>query len=123
MKIVAKIETRQALDHLESIIQASDAVLLARGDLGVEVDLAKIPIIQRQLGPLCHRIERPWWVATHILHSMIASPVPTRAEVSDVATAIWDGAEGLVLTGETAVGRYPVEVVETLRTIITTVAQ
>ena len=123
VKIVAKVETRQALSQLEPIVQASDAVLLARGDLGVEVDPATIPIVQRQLGPLCRRLDRPWWVATHILHSMIANPVPTRAEVSDVATAIWDGADGLVLTGETAMGHHPIEVVQILRRIIATVAQ
>jgi len=122
VKIVAKIETKQALGCLEPIIQASDAVLLARGDLGVEVDLATIPVIQRQVAESCRRLARPLWVATHILHSMISDSVPTRAEVADVAAAVWDGAAGLVLTGETAVGRHPVDVVRMLRRIITAVA-
>jgi pyruvate kinase len=119
IKVVAKIETRQALDQLEAILETSDVCLLARGDLGVEVEPATIPGIQRRLAGLCQDLGSPFWVATHILHSMITSPIPTRAELTDVATAVWQGADGLVLTGETAMGQYPVEVVRTLRQIIT----
>jgi pyruvate kinase len=119
IKVVAKIETRQVLDHLEDILEASDVCLLARGDLGVEVEPSTIPGIQRRLAGLCQDLGSPLWVATHILHSMITSPVPTRAEITDVATAVWQGADGLVLAGETAVGQHPVEVVRTLRQIIT----
>jgi pyruvate kinase len=119
IKIVAKIETKQALSHLEAIVEASDVCLLARGDLGVEVDPATIPGIQRRLARVCREVGRPLWVATHILHSMIKSPLPTRAEVADVAAAVWQGAAGLVLTGETAVGEHPVEVVRTLRQVMT----
>ena len=107
IKVVAKIETPQALTHLESIIQASDAILIARGDLGVEMDLAEVPIIQKKITLICRRLGKPVIVATQMLQSMIDSPVATRAEVSDVANAIMDLTDAVMLSGETAVGKYP----------------
>ncbi len=117
IKVVAKIETPQALTHLESIIQASDAILVARGDLGVEMDLAEVPIIQKKITLMCRRLGKPVIVATQMLQSMIDSPVATRAEVSDVANAIMDLTDAVMLSGETAVGRYPLEAAGTIRRI------
>ncbi len=117
IKVVAKIETPQALTHLESIIQASDATLVARGDLGVEMDLARVPILQKQIIQSCRSHGKPVIVATQMLQSMIDSPVATRAEVSDVANAIMDLADTVMLSGETAVGKYPLKAAETIRRI------
>ncbi len=117
IKVVAKIETPQALTHLESIILASDATLVARGDLGVEMDLARVPVLQKQIIQSCRRFGKPVIVATQMLQSMIDSPVATRAEVSDVANAIMDLADTVMLSGETAVGKYPLKAAETIRRI------
>ncbi|MBC8551325.1 MAG: pyruvate kinase, partial [Candidatus Brocadiales bacterium] len=117
IKVVAKIETPQALTHLESIIQASDAILVARGDLGVEMDLAEVPIIQKKITLICRRLGKPVIVATQMLQSMIDSPVATRAEVSDVANAIMDLTDAVMLSGETAVGKYPLKAADTIRRI------
>ena len=117
IKVVAKIETPQALTHLESIIQASDAILVARGDLGVEMDLAEVPIIQKKITLICRRLGKPVIVATQMLQSMIGCPVATRAEVSDVANAIMDLTDAVMLSGETAVGKYPLKAVDTIRRI------
>ena len=117
IKVVAKIETPQALTHLESIIQASDAILVARGDLGVEMDLAEVPIIQKKITLICRRFGKPVIVATQMLQSMIDSPVATRAEVSDVANAIMDLTDAIMLSGETAVGKYPLKAADTISRI------
>jgi len=117
IKVIAKIEKPQAVNHLEEIITASDAVLVARGDLGVEMDLAEVPLIQKRITRLCRHFGTPVIVATQMLQSMIDSPGPTRAEVSDVANAIMDFADAVMLSGETAVGRYPVEAAETIQRI------
>jgi len=117
IKVVAKIETPQALTHLESIILASDAILVARGDLGVEMDLAEVPIIQKKITLICRRLGRPVIVATQMLQSMIDRPVATRAEVSDVANAIMDLTDAVMLSGETAVGKYPLKATDTIRRI------
>lgn len=117
IKVTAKIETPQALTHLESIIQTSDATLVARGDLGVEMDLARVPVLQKQIIQSCRRLGKPVIVATQMLQSMIYSPVATRAEVSDVANAIMDLADAVMLSGETAVGNYPLKTAETIRRI------
>ena len=117
IKVVAKIETPQALIHLEGIIQTSDAILIARGDLGVEMDLAEVPIIQKKITLICRRLGKPVIVATQMLQSMVDSPVATRAEVSDVANAIMDLTDAVMLSGETAVGKYPVKAAETIRRI------
>lgn len=114
LEIVAKIETLQATAHLEAIISRSDRVLIARGDLGVECGLARVPALQQQIVQGAAQAGKPTILATHLLHHMTTSPMPTRAEVSDVALALQQGIDMLLLTGETAVGQHPVEVVETL---------
>ena len=110
--IIAKIEKPQAVDHLQDIVSAADGVMVARGDLGVEMDLPQVPIIQKQLITLAHQHGKPVIVATQMLQSMIDSPTPTRAEVSDVANAIFDGVDAVMLSGETAIGKFPVQTVE-----------
>ncbi|MFQ5964149.1 MAG: pyruvate kinase [Candidatus Scalinduaceae bacterium] len=117
IKVVAKIETPQALTHLEDIIHASDAVLVARGDLGVEMDLAKVPVIQKRITQICRRLGKPVIVATQMLQSMIYNPTATRAEVSDVANAIMDFTDAVMLSGETAVGKYPLKAAQTIQRI------
>lgn len=112
--IIAKIEDQEAVRHLEEIITASDAVMVARGDLGIEVHLEELPIVQRRIIKSCARIGRPVIVATHMLESMIDNPVPTRAEVTDVANAVFEQADAVMLSGETSIGRYPRKCVETL---------
>lgn len=119
-KIIAKIETRAAIeDHnLEEIIKESDAVMVARGDLAVEVGAEAVPIIQRRIIGLCQKYGKISIVATQMLISMMDSPAPTRAEVSDVATAVITGADCVMLSDETTVGKYPVETVATMKRII-----
>ncbi len=117
IKLVSKIEKPQAVTHLESIVMASDVVLVARGDLGVEMDLAHVPLIQKRITRLCRHLGKPVIVATQMLQSMIEHPVPTRAEVSDVANAIMDLTDAVMLSGETAVGKYPVETVTAIKKI------
>ena len=117
IKVVAKIETPQALAHLEPIVNASDAVLVARGDLGVEMDLAEVPLIQKRITKMCRDCGKPVIVATQMLQSMIQSPTATRAEVSDVANAIMDFTDAVMLSGETAVGKYPVKAAQTIERI------
>lgn len=117
IKVVAKIETPQALKRLEDIIRASDAVLIARGDLGVEMDLAEVPLIQKRITAMCRDFGKPSVVATQMLQSMIESPTATRAEVSDVANAIMDFTDAVMLSGETAVGKYPIAAAQTIRRI------
>jgi pyruvate kinase len=112
--LVAKIEKPEALDDIDRIIDSADALMIARGDLGVEMDLARVPVIQKDLIRRCRRRFRPVIVATQMLQSMIDNPSPTRAEVSDVANAIYDGADAVMLSGETAVGNHPVEAVRTM---------
>ncbi len=114
IKVIAKIEKPQAVKGLQEIVEVSDAILVARGDLGVEMDLAEVPLIQKNATNMCKHMGKPVIVATQMLQSMIDSPVATRAEVSDVANAIMDGCDAVMLSGETAVGRYPVEAVRTI---------
>jgi pyruvate kinase len=116
--IVAKLERPEAIDDLEAIIDATDAVMVARGDLGVEVGPERVPAIQKQIIDLANRAGRPVITATEMLDSMIRSPRPTRAEASDVANAIFDGTDAVMLSGETAAGRFPVEAVRTMARII-----
>jgi pyruvate kinase len=110
--IVAKIEDEEAVRNLDEIIREADAVMVARGDLGIEVPYEELPIIQRRIVKTCLHFGRPVIVATHMLESMIESPMPTRAEVTDVANAVFEQADAIMLSGETTVGKYPVKCVE-----------
>lgn len=116
-RIVAKIEDQEAVKHLSEIILESDAVMVARGDLGIEVHIEELPVVQRTIVRECARIGRKVIVATHMLESMIENPVPTRAEVTDVANAVYEEADAVMVSGETSVGRYPVKCIEVLNRI------
>ena len=119
--VLAKIEKPQAVEHLAAIIEQADALMVARGDLGVEMPLEKVPGIQKQITRAARRAGKPVVVATQMLESMIAAPTPTRAEVSDVATAVFEGADAVMLSAESASGAYPVEAVATMDRIATEV--
>lgn len=115
--VISKIEKPQAIANIESILEETDGVMVARGDLGVEMDLAEVSILQKHIVKKCSEFGKPVIVATQMLQSMIHEPVPTRAEVSDVANAIIDGADAVMLSGETAVGKFPVEAVKMMSRI------
>jgi pyruvate kinase len=121
--IMTKLEKPQALQRLDEIMEASDALMVARGDLGVEMPLEKVPGLQKRITRAARRLGKPVVIATQMLESMIASPVPTRAEVSDVATAVFEGADAIMLSAESASGQYPVEAVSTMNRIAEEVEQ
>jgi len=116
--IVAKIEKPRAVDNIEEIIEASDAIMVARGDLGVEMELPAVPIAQKKIAHLCQQAGKPCIIATQMLETMTHSAVPTRAEVSDVANAVLDHTDAVMLSGETAVGEFPVEAVRMMDRVV-----
>jgi pyruvate kinase len=110
--VVAKIEDQQAVKNLNEIIVEADAIMVARGDLGIEIPYEELPIVQRKAVKICLRLGRPVIVATHMLESMIENPMPTRAEITDVANAVYEQADAIMLSGETTVGKYPLKCLE-----------
>ena len=114
LPVLAKLEKPQAVERLDDVVAAFDGVMVARGDLGVEMPLERVPLVQKRAVQAARELAKPVIVATQMLDSMVGAPRPTRAEASDVANAVLDGADALMLSGETSVGRYPVESVATM---------
>ena len=122
-RVVAKIEKPEALENLENIINVTDALMIARGDLGVEIPMQKVPVIQKKIARSCLKKAKPVIVATQMLESMTENVTPTRAEVNDVANSVMDGADAVMLSGETSTGAFPIQAVETMSKIISNVEQ
>jgi pyruvate kinase len=118
IQVIAKIEKSEALEELEEIIRASDAVMVARGDLGVEIGNENVPVWQKKIIRTAHRYAKPVITATQMLNSMVENPTPTRAEASDISNAVFDGSDALMLSNESSVGKYPIESVRTMSEII-----
>jgi pyruvate kinase len=116
-QIVAKIEDQLAVRSIDKMIESADVIMVARGDLGIECPMEELPIIQRRIVKNCLRLGKPVIIATQLLESMITNPMPTRAEITDVANAVFEQADALMLSGETTIGRYPIECVEILRRV------
>ncbi len=117
-RIIAKIEDQAGVRNLASIVRAADAIMVARGDLGIEIDYHKLPLVQTEMVRTCQADGKPVIIATHLLESMISSPMPTRAEISDVSNAVREQADAIMLSGETTIGNYPLESVQVLKNII-----
>lgn len=117
VKVLAKIENQEGVRHAEAIAQAADGVMVARGDLGIETNFAALPIVQRRLAAMCAKMGKRCIIATHLMESMVDNPIPTRAEVTDVANAVYEGVDAVMLSGETSVGAYPARCVEQLAKI------
>ena len=120
-RIIAKIEDQGGLRNLESIVKAADGVMVARGDLGIEIEYHTLPLVQTRIVDLCLREGKPVIIATHLLESMINAPMPTRAEISDISTAVRERADAVMLSGETTTGLYPLECVEVMTNIVNSI--
>ena len=117
IQIISKIENQEGIDNIDDILMVSDGIMLARGDLGVEIPTEEIPIVQKRIIKKCNFLSKPVITATQMLDSMMRNPRPTRAEVTDVANAIYDGTDAIMLSGETASGKYPIESVKMMYNI------